>query len=79
MIDCIFGVLVWCQTNLVQTGPFWGRVAFVGVFAAMALWLILMPKRLVQEGDRAPPWWRNARYWALLIAAIQILVYLRFG
>jgi len=64
---------------LAAGGPLLGKAAFVGVFLLLLVWLILMPARLLGQSDAYPPWWRNVRLWAIAIATIQILVYLRFG
>ena len=61
-------------------GPLWGKAAFVSVFALLlVVWLVLMPGRLIGQGDRRPPWWRNTRLWAIPIAAVPIVVCLRWG
>ena len=61
------------------SGPWLGKAAFVGVFVLVLVWLVLMPGRLIGQADGAPPWWRNTRVWAILIALIEIAVYLRWG
>jgi len=59
--------------------PFWEKPPFVGVFAALLVWLLLLPARLIdQEGVRRP-WWRNARFWAILVTIAQIGVYVIWG
>ena len=60
-------------------GPLWGKAAFVGVFVALLVWLLLLPTRFIdQEGVRRP-WWRNARFWAVLVTIAQIAVYVVWG
>jgi hypothetical protein len=60
--------------------PSWlGKAAFVGVFVVLLVWLLLIPDRLIGNVDGRPPWWRNARVWAILVCLTQIVVYLRFG
>jgi quinol-cytochrome oxidoreductase complex cytochrome b subunit len=60
-------------------GPLWGKAAFVGVFVALLVWLLLLPTRFIdQEGVRRP-WWRNARFWAVLVTIAQIGVYVVWG
>jgi hypothetical protein len=60
-------------------GPWAGKLAIMAVFAAVLVWVLLMPARLIGEGDEPLPWWKNARFWAALIAVIEICVYFRFG
>jgi len=72
-------VIFGAAEGLAPGGPLWGKAAFVGVFALILVWLVLMPGRLIGQGDRRPPWWRNARLWAIAIAAVQVVVYLRWG
>ncbi|NLX98836.1 MAG: hypothetical protein GXY83_21980 [Rhodopirellula sp.] len=60
-------------------GPIEGKVAFIGVFAILLVWLLLMPRRLVVEEGTNLPWWQNTRYWAILIVLIEIAVYYRWG
>ena len=62
-----------------STGPLWGKAAFVGVFVVLLVWLLLLPARFIdQEGVRRP-WWRNVRFWAVLVTLVQISVYLYWG
>ena len=60
-------------------GPWAGKLAFVAVFVVLLIWLILMPARLIGHADGTPPWWRNARVWAIVVTVIQVFVYLRWG
>ncbi len=60
-------------------GPLWGKAAFIGVFVLLLIWLLLMPGRLIGHADGPPSWWRNTRFWAVVVTVIQILVYLRWG
>lgn len=60
-------------------GPLLGKAAFIGVFLIVLIWLIVLPQRLLGHGDARPPWWRNARVWAIAVTLIQIAVYLRWG
>lgn len=60
-------------------GPLAGRLAFIGVFVLLLVWILLMPARLIGQGDGPVAWWKNARFWALLITLIQIGVYWQFG
>lgn len=50
------------------------------VFALLILLLILLPasvRNMLKEEQL--PWWRRTRLWAMVIAAIQVIVYLTFG
>ena len=60
-------------------GPLAGRLAFIGVFVVLLVWILLMPARLIGQGDGPVVWWKNARLWASLIAIIEIGVYWQFG
>ena len=77
-LDALQTILAAAE-GLASGGPLWGKAAFVSVFALLLVWLVLMPGRLIGQGDRRPPWWRNTRLWAIAIAAVQIVVYLRWG
>ncbi len=65
-----------------ETGPaasdnrFLGKLAFAGVFAALIVWLVMIPAERIDMGDEKPVWWKNVRIWAILIAATQLTVYL---
>jgi hypothetical protein len=61
------------------TGPLAGKIAFIGVFVLLLIWLLLMPGRLIGQADGPPSWWRNTRVWAIVVTVVQILVYLRWG
>jgi len=56
----------------------WGVAAFVGVYVLVLIWLCLMPARLLDE-PAGRPWWQRSRLWAIVIAVIQVLVYLGLG
>jgi len=64
---------------LATNGPWAGKAAFIGVFVVLLIWLALMPDRLIGHVDGRPPWWRNTRFWAIVVTVIQIVVYLRWG
>ena len=60
--------------------PSWlGKAAFIGVFVVLLIWLLLLPARFIGNADGRPPWWRNTRFWAILVCLIQILVYWHWG
>jgi hypothetical protein len=68
------------DTTLLATGgPPLGKAAFVGVFVVVLIWLLIMPQRLLNQSHVRAPWWRNARFWAIAVTLIQIMVYLRWG
>lgn len=60
-------------------GPFWGKAAFVGVFVVLLIWLLLLPARLIDPEGVRRPWWRNTRFWAVLVTIVQIGVYVIWG
>ena len=64
---------------LAMSGPWMGKLAFISVFVLLLIWLLWMPDRLIGHTHGRPPWWRNARVWAVVVTVIQILVYLRWG
>jgi hypothetical protein len=65
---------------LIAAGPAWaGKAAFIGVFVLLILVLIKLPPRLAGETGRRPPWWRNVRVWAIIIAVTQIILYAWWG
>lgn len=64
---------------LAAGGPLLGKAAFVAVFVLLLIWLVFLPNRLIGQTRRCGPWWRSARFWAILITTIQIVVYIRWG
>ncbi len=56
-----------------------GKWVFVAALGLLLVWLILMPKQLIGQAKGAPPWWRNVRFWAIVVAAVQLGVYAYFG
>ena len=42
-------------------------------------WLLLLPARLIDQDGVRRPWWRNARFWAVLVTIAQIGVYVVWG
>jgi hypothetical protein len=64
---------------LAAAGPLAGRAAFAGVFVVLLIWLLWMPGRLIGHTDGPPAWWRNTRFWAIVVTVIQIAVYLSWG
>jgi hypothetical protein len=72
-------VAIGDQTLVATSGPPLGKAAFVGVFVLVLLWLLIMPRRLLDPSQVRPPAWRNARFWAIAVTVVQIVVYLRWG
>ena len=59
--------------------PLLGKAAFVGVFVLLLLWLVFLPAGLIDEQSTRKPWWRNVRFWAILVTVAQIGVYSYWG
>jgi hypothetical protein len=73
------GMISGVSVLIAASGPAAGKLAFVGVFVLLLIWLVAMPGRLIGQTDGVPPWWRNARWWAIAVTAAQIAIYLRWG
>lgn len=74
-------LLLLASAENAQTGagPLPGKVAFVSVFVVLLVWLLFLPTRFIdQEGIRRP-WWRNVRFWAVVVTLVQIWVYSYWG
>lgn len=71
--------LVAALTAQPGTAPLWGKAAFVGVFMALLVWLLLLPARLIDQEGLRRPWWRNVRFWAIVVTIVQIGVYFWWG
>jgi hypothetical protein len=56
-----------------------GKWVFVGALLLLLIWLIVMPRRLIGQAEQVPPWWRNVRFWAIIVAVAQISIYAWFG
>lgn len=56
--------------------PLWGRLAFSGVFAALVVWLLVVPASRLGEEKSGGSLWQTSRFWAVLIAISQAVVYL---
>jgi len=76
------------SVDWVGTGAVWmlgaadgwmGKGAFMGVFVLLILLLILLPQHLAGDDDGRSRWWRNARFWAILIVLVQITIYAWWG
>jgi len=75
LFDTAFPVLAAAESG----GPFWGKAAIVSVFALILIWLMVMPARFIGQEKEKPPFWKNARYWAIVVAVCEIFIYIRFG
>jgi hypothetical protein len=64
---------------LLMQAMFEGKWVFVGALLLVLIWLIVMPRQLVGHAKQVPPPWRNVRLWAIVICAVQIWIYWRFG
>ena len=60
-----------------STSP--GKWVFVAALGLLLLWLVFMPRRLIGQQKSVPPWWRNVRVWAIVVAAVQMWVYWYYG
>ena len=60
-------------------GTIGGKWVFVGALVLVLIWLIVLPRHLVGQAERVPPWWRNVRVWAIVICVLQIWIYWRFA
>jgi hypothetical protein len=56
-----------------------GKWVFVAALVLLLVWLALMPRKLIGQAERVPPWWRNVRVWAIVVCAIQVVVYAYFA
>lgn len=55
------------------------KAAFVGVFALLLVWLLFLPANLLGPDEARKPWWRNVRFWAVMVTIAQICVYSYWG
>ncbi len=75
----LLGLLAAASGAQVGAASLGAKAAFVGVFALLLLWLLFLPARLVDEEAVRQPWWRNTRFWAVLVTLAQIWVYAYWG
>jgi hypothetical protein len=75
----IQGQLLNLAGPLVAAAAWGGKAAFIGVFASLVLLLLLIPASVLGEAERRVPAWRNVRWWAILIAVAQIVIYAWLG
>lgn len=63
-----------------ESSPLAGRLAFAGVFALLIFWLIALPSSKLRDADSSQPASgpsaNTVRFWAVLIAAFEMLTYL---
>lgn len=65
--------------HCILAGASAGQAAFTGVFLLLLAGIVLIPKSLIGQEGGVPAWWRNVRFWAILICAVQVLVYWALG
>lgn len=70
--------ILFADASRLGGGPLWGKACFIGVFVLLLIWLVVMPKQLIQQ-EPGTPIWKNARVWAIAIALIQIGIYSVLG
>jgi len=78
-VIALYGTAALMATPVHTGGPFWGKAAIIAVFALVLIWLIIIPARFIGQDQRKPPFWKNTRYWAIVVAVSEILIYFRFG
>jgi len=62
-----------------------GLIPLGGVKVIVALWFAFLvgigfklPKSYIFEGTPDQHWWRDVRYWALIVIALELIPYLYF-
>lgn len=63
---------------LADTSLWLGRAAFIAVYVVLAIGLMLMPAKILDE-EEGRPWWKSLRAWAMAIIAVQVSVYWYWG
>ena len=53
-----------------------GRYVYAGVFALLIVWLLVVPGSRLYDDAVPRPWYRNVRFWAICVAATQVIIYL---
>ncbi|MCA9147768.1 MAG: hypothetical protein KDA92_00650 [Planctomycetales bacterium] len=56
-----------------------GRFVYAAVFAAVIVWLLVVPTSRLYDDDQVRPWYRNVRFWAICVAATQVIIYLAWN
>lgn len=72
---------IWSTVLAASAGPpdSWGKWVFSATLGLLLIWLVLMPRRLIGQQHEVPPWWRNVRVWAIVVATVQMCVYVYYG
>ncbi len=59
--------------------PLWGvKIAVICIFAALAVWALGMPREYIYRGADDNAAWRDLRFWAAGVIALEIAPYLFF-
>ena len=61
---------------MANVAPLSGRLVFAAVFGALILWLVVVPSSRLSEEDVSVVWWKRSRFWAIIVASSQLLIYL---
>ena len=56
-----------------------GGLLVVLLYAACLAVILFVSPKLVAPAATTPPWWRNVRFWASLVAVAQMVVYAVWG
>lgn len=66
--------------ELVAAVPMWAVQSIIfGVLGLLALWIILMPPQLPGDEEGVKGFlWRDLRFFALFVLALQVVLYLVF-
>jgi hypothetical protein len=56
-----------------------GALLVILLYALCLAVILLVSPKLAASGRKAPPWYRNVRFWASLVAMAQILLYALWG
>ncbi len=54
------------------------KAVFLGLFLALAIVVMALPRSVVYRGASSRARWRDLRLWALLLIAVHAYVYWRF-
>ncbi|MDG1889959.1 MAG: hypothetical protein P8L18_01505 [Verrucomicrobiota bacterium] len=66
--------------DALMVGTLVGKVSVAFVFGLLILFLLNLPASVCSMlEENHLPRWRQSRFWAVLIALVQVLVYLWFG
>jgi hypothetical protein len=56
-----------------------GALLVILLYAACLAVILMVSPKLVAPGREVPPWYRNVRFWASLVAVAQIVLYAVWG